>query len=157
MRDGIRNIFMPHIHEDDDALGKLKALLGKRGMEVRDGSINADKPNQATSADYIKSEILAPRIRWASVLVVIVSPRTRKSPWVDWEIEYAHKQGKRIVGVWVHGAQGTDVPESLHKYADAIVGWSGEKVSDAITGAINDWTKPSGEPWPARAIPRHRC
>ena len=88
MPDEIRNVFISHIHEDDDGLGKLKGLLDGKGLEIRDGSINAAKPNQATSDDYIKSDILAPRIRWASVLVVYVTPQTRTSPWVDWEIEY---------------------------------------------------------------------
>ncbi|MEZ5829238.1 MAG: TIR domain-containing protein [Hyphomicrobiales bacterium] len=46
-------------------------------------------------------------------MVVLVSPNTHKSEWVDWEIEYAHTKcsGTRIVGVkWTHGAQGCDLP-----------------------------------------------
>ena len=110
MSDEVRNVFMSHIHEDDDALPQLKGLVSKNGLVVRDGSINADKPNRARSDDYIKSGILAPRIQWASVLVTLVSPETRTSAWVDWEIEYAHKLGKRIVGVWMRGARDADLP-----------------------------------------------
>ncbi len=157
MPDEVRNIFMSHIHEDDGTLSQLKDLVSKSGVEVRDGSINADKPNRATNADYIKSEILAPRIQWASVLVVLVSPQTLTSSWVDWEIEYAHKLGKRIVGVWVRGARGADLPDALDKYADAVVGWNSEKAVDAIAGASNDWMTPSGEPWSTREIARFSC
>ena len=60
LSDEVRNVFMSHIHEDDDALPQLKGLVSKSGLVVRDGSINADKPNRATSDDYIKSGILAP-------------------------------------------------------------------------------------------------
>jgi hypothetical protein len=61
-----RNVFISHIHEDDHRLTPLKDLLSKAGMNVRDGSIHSDKPNNAKSPDYIKSEILKPRIEWAS-------------------------------------------------------------------------------------------
>ena len=57
LSDEVRNVFMSHIHEDDDALPQLKGLVSKSGLVVRDGSINADKPNRATSDDYIKSGI----------------------------------------------------------------------------------------------------
>ena len=157
MSEEVRNVFMSHIHEDDDALPQLKGLVSKSGLVVRDGSINADKPNRATSDDYIKSGILAPRIQWASVLVTLVSPETRTSSWVDWEIEYAHKLGKRIVGVWMRGARDADLPDALDKYADAVVGWNSEKIVDAITGASNDWLTPVGAPRPGREIKRFSC
>src|SRR5436853_5517254 len=103
-----KNIFMSHVHEDDDLLQGLKDLLDRNGYEIRDGSIDSSKPNEATDEKYIKSEILAPRIRWSSTLVVLISPRTRESHYVDWEIEYAEKEGKRIIGVWAQGAQDSD-------------------------------------------------
>ncbi len=57
-----KNVFISHVHEDDDLLPKLKALIANAGMEVRDGSITSEKPNEAQSEEYIKREILAPRI-----------------------------------------------------------------------------------------------
>ena len=62
MADDMKNVFISHIHEDDAGLGKLKDLLKAKGLTIRDYSINADNPNNAKSEDYIKSEILAPRI-----------------------------------------------------------------------------------------------
>ena len=114
-------------------------------------------PNNARNEEYIKSEILAPRIRWAGVLIVYVSPETKESMFVNWEIEYAHKIGKRIVGVWAYGANNTDLPKALDEYADAVVGWNSGRIIDAISGQINDWTGPNGEPWPERAIRRYAC
>ena len=76
MANETRNVFVSHIHEDDDGLRSLKDLLAGRGYTIRDASITADKPNDASNPDYIKSQILAPRIRWASTLIVYVSPET---------------------------------------------------------------------------------
>ena len=95
----------------------MKDLLRKKGYTIRDSSINSSTPNNAQSPEYIKSEILAPRITQAGTFLVLISRGTKQSEWVDWEIEYAARLGKRIVGVWEHGASEADVPEPLTKYA----------------------------------------
>lgn len=152
----IKNVFISHVHEDDDLLPKLKDIIGRAGMEVRDGSINSDKPNQAQNEEYIKSEILAPRIEWASTLVVLISKDTADSWWVNWEIKHAVELGKNVVGVYAQGATDADIPEELRRCGDAtVVGWQGERVVDAINGKIRPWDKPeSGEPrspeWPVK-------
>ena len=64
------NVFISHIHEDDEGLFKLKELLSSHDFEIIDSSINAEKPNDAQNPDYIKSQILAPRIQWAGTMLV---------------------------------------------------------------------------------------
>ena len=157
MATDVRNVFISHVHEDDEELPKFKDLLASHGHEIRDSSIDSTKPNEANSEDYIKSQILAPRIQWAGCMVVLISPDTHKSKWVDWEIEYAAKQNKRIVGVYVRGAADSDVPKKLELYADAVVGWSGSSVEDAVAGKINDWSTSTGNVRPLRTIPRYKC
>lgn len=122
MADDKKNVFISHIHEDDAGLTKLKDLLKKNGMDIRDASINSSSPNDAKSPEYIKSGILAPQINWASTLIVYLTPETKNSKWVSWEIEYAQKQGKRIIGVWAHGHNECEIPDALNDYAHAIVG-----------------------------------
>ena len=157
MADETKNIFIGHIHKDDEGLSKLKSLLKDNGMTPRDYSINADNPNNAHSEEYIKSQILAPRIRQSSTLVVYISPKTKDSPWVDWEIEYVEKQDKRIVGVWAHGESGCEVPQGLNDYADAVVGWTGNRIIDAINGKIDGWENPDGTKSAPRDINRYSC
>jgi len=151
------NVFISHIHEDDNDLKMMKDLLQKNGFEIRDSSINSSKPNEASSDDYIKSGILAPRIQWAGSVVVLISPGTRESEWVNWEIEYAQREGKRIVGVWAHGAADCDIPEALDKFADAVVGWQADRIKDAICGKLNNWETSSGDIRPPREIARYSC
>lgn len=157
MPDKLKNVFVSHIHEDDDGLGKLKSLLENSGMKIRDYSISSDNPNNAKSEEYIKSEILSPRIKISSTLVVYVSPETKDSDYVNWEIEYAHQHEKRIVGVWAHGEEGCEVPEALEKYADAVVGWAGNRIIDAIESKIDGWENPDGSPCTPRQIKRYSC
>jgi hypothetical protein len=151
------NVFVSHIQEDEEHIAKMKTLLEKRGFRVRDSSITSERGNQARDESYIKGQILAPAIQWAGTVVVLISPDTKNSDWVNWEIEYAHQQGRRIVGVWTHGAADSDVPEALDRYADAVVGWNGDRIRDAIAGRINDWEGSDGRPHRERPIERHGC
>ena len=153
----LRNGFISHVHEDDDGLPRLKSLMGNHGLVVRDGSITTDKFNRASNEEYIKTQILAPRINWASVLMVYISPETKNSKWVNWEIEYAHKQGKRIIGVWERGQRDCEIPEALDRYADAVVGWNGESIIDAINGESDQWYDKDGSEKDRRAIKRFSC
>lgn len=152
-----KNIFIPHIHEDDAHIEAMKSLLKDRGFDVRDSSIDSSNPNKAKDIDYIRREILSPAIDWASVVVVLVSPNTRDSEHVDWEIRYAQEHGKRIVGVYTQGSTESEIPEALADYAEAVVGWNGERIEGAICGDINEWQTPSGEQMPEREIQRIRC
>jgi hypothetical protein len=81
MAEDIKDVFISHIHEDDDGLVKLKELVAKSGLTVRDASINSTNPNNATDPDYIKAQILAPQIQRASSLVVYITPDTKNSEW----------------------------------------------------------------------------
>jgi|SRR6478735_3401416 len=138
-----KNIFISHVHKDDNLLPKLKDLISRAGMNVRDGSIHSGKPNKAQNDDYIKREILAPQIQWASTLVVLITHDTAESSWVNWEIKEAVEQGKNVVGVFAQGATDADIPEELRRCGDAaIVGWQGDRVVDAINGKIREWDKP---------------
>lgn len=157
MAETTKNVFISHIHEDDAGLGDLKNLLKKNGMDIRDSSINSSNPNNAKSPDYIKSEILAPQIRWASTLLVYISPDTKNSEWVNWEIEYAEKEGKRIVGVWEHGSGECEIPDALKKYHDAIVGWNADRIIDAINGKIQGWERPDGTKTQPHTLKPHPC
>jgi hypothetical protein len=150
------NVFISHVHADDHGLQKLKDLLKPHGVEVRDSSIHTGKFNNAKDPNYIKSQILAPAINWAGVFICYVSPQTKNSDWVNWEIEYAAKQGKRIVGIWEHGEKDCDLPTALEEHADALVGWQGSAIIDAINGK-DQWEKPDGGACPVVPVKRHPC
>ena len=131
----IHNVFVAHRHEDDTLIGDFKGLMKGHGVEIRDASITSDKPNQARNPDYIKQEILAPGIKWAGKVVVLITPDTKNHEWVNWEVEYANKNNKLIVGVWAHGSAGCELPDALEKYADAVVGWNADRILRALDGA----------------------
>ena len=153
----IRNVFISHIHEDDAGLQRVKDIAAQHGLTVRDGSISSDNPNNAQNPDYIMHGIIKPRIEWCSTMVVYITPETKNSEWVEKEILCAERLGKRIVGVWAQGYAECEPPASLEQVADAMVGWTGAGIVNAITGGFNGREKPDGSPADPRVFKRYNC
>lgn len=157
-----RHVFVSHHHRDDAEVQKMTDLLAQHGYDIRNSSIRAKPANQArldrgeVSEETIR-RLLRLKITWAGAVVVLIGQDTHSRPWVNWEIDEANRQGKRIVGVWAHGGQDSDLPDSFRNYADALVGWQADRILGAIDGEINNWERPDGTEFPARKIPRITC
>ncbi|OIP53336.1 MAG: hypothetical protein AUK31_01695 [Fibrobacteres bacterium CG2_30_45_31] len=150
------NLFISHYGGDEDAIPKFKELLSRQDYDIRDSSIVESEPNNANNEDYIKS-LLRRQIEWAGKIVVLISPKTAKRDWVNWELEYAAKSGtKRIIGVYLRGATDSDVPNALNDYGDALVAWNLDSIASAIEGA-NIWQDSTGNARPSVASPRETC
>jgi hypothetical protein len=149
-----KHVFISHHHKDDEEVTKLTDLIGRKGYDIRNSSIRAKPANQARLdrgevSDETIRRLLRMKISWAGTVVVLIGKETHERPWVNWEIEQANQQGKRIVGVYMRGGTEADKPEALEKYASAIVGWNSEKIIEAIEGTTtNDFQNPDGTPRP---------
>jgi|SRR4051795_5468912 hypothetical protein len=152
-----RHVFISHHHADDAEVDKFTNLLKRAGHDVRNSSIRAKPANQRRleRGDVKEATIrrlLRMKVSWASSVVVLIGKETHARPWVNWEIEQANEQGKKIVGVYIRGGTEADVPPALEKYASAICGWNSESIMSAIDGDDNRFELPDGTPRP----PTHR-
>lgn len=136
----IKNVFISHYSKDDQHIQKLKNLLNQKGYQLRNSSIDSTKPNNANNMEYIK-RLLRGRIQWSNTCVVLIGPKTHTREWVNWEIEQAFRQQTRIVGVYLNGASGSDVPENFDRYGSALVGWNSNSIITALEGE-NIWLNP---------------
>lgn len=132
-----RHLFISHHHKDDSLVDKFTNLLGGIGWDVRNSSIRAKPANQdrlknGLVKDAVLKRLLRMKVSWASTVVVLIGEKTHSRPWVNWEIEQAHAQGKTIVGVFEQGGKDAEIPKSLEKYASAIVGWNANSIQRAI-------------------------
>jgi MTH538 TIR-like domain (DUF1863) len=132
-----RHLFISHHHKDDALVDKFTSLLGGKGWDVRNSSIRAKPANDerlknGLVKDAVLKRLLRMKVSWASTVVVLIGERTHTRPWVNWEIDQAHAQGKTIVGVFEQGGKDADIPKSLEKYASAIVGWNASSIQRAI-------------------------
>lgn len=144
-----RHVFISHHHADDAEVANLTSLLARSGHDVRNSSIRAKPANQKlldkglVSDDTIR-RLLRMKISWAGTVVVLIGKETHERKWVNWEIEQANKQGKRIVGVYVRGGTDADIPKAFEKYGSALVAWNSDSIISAIDGTSNPFQNSNG-------------
>jgi hypothetical protein len=159
MSDTIRNVFVSHHHKDDASVDGLTNMVAGKGYKLRNSSIRVKPENQARLdkkqvSDETIRRLLRMKMRWASQLIVVIGKETHTRPWVNWEIEAAHKLGKPIIGVYEHGLKdNVEIPENLEKYGTYRVGWRADSIIDALTGKLsgdNRFQDPAGTPLPKK-------
>lgn len=143
-----KNVFISHYGKDDEHVQQLKAKLAERGYTIKNSSIDSTKSNNASNPDYIK-RLIRLRIQWAGKFICLIGPETHTRPWVDWEKDQAIKKGKQLIGIFTHGsAQDATVPEKLENYRDQLVGWSFDKIIDALDNNVPRSELPDGSSTP---------
>ena len=149
----LKNVFVSHHHKDDASVDGLTGILAGKNYNIRNSSIRAKPENQERLdknqvSDNTIKRLLRMKMRWASQVIVVIGKETHSRPWVNWEIQIAHKLGKPIVGVYENGLKDqVEMPDNLKKYASSIVGWRSESVIDALEGN-SQFQNPDGSPSP---------
>ncbi|MFN3405352.1 MAG: TIR domain-containing protein [Cytophagaceae bacterium] len=146
-----KNVFISHHHKDDQSVTDFTNLLAGKDYAIRNSSIrvkkgNQERLNQRKVSDETIKRLLRMKMSWAGTVVVLIGSQTHSREWVNWEIEEASNQGKRIIGVFMQGAKNSDIPENLEKYSDGLVGWNSEKIIAGLEGEEVGWCNSSGEP-----------
>lgn len=151
------NLFVSHSGKDEKKIDAFKKLMEKKGYDFRDSSIRESEPNRAHNEEYIKNEILKPAINWAGTMVVLVGRDTHNREWVDWEIEYAIKKGKKIIGVYLPGETEAILPPALTKFGYSCVGWNADKIDNAIKNTDAIWEDENGNRIAPNKLNRGTC
>jgi hypothetical protein len=157
-----RHLFISHHHADDKMVDQFTGLLGGKDLDVRNSSIRAKPANQDRIRDGLVDEkvirrLLRMKISWATTVVVLIGEETHSRPWVNWEIEEANAQGKRIVGVYERGGTNYEVPAALEKYSSSIVAWNAGSIQAAIDGGTSFQNPDGSSRGPSGAPPRSEC
>ncbi|MCK8479070.1 TIR domain-containing protein [Psychroserpens algicola] len=143
-----KNVFISHHNVDEKHIQNLKNLISGKGYSLKNSSIDSTKSNQANNSDYIK-RLLRLRIQWAGKFVVLIGKNTHTRDWVNWEIEQAHKKGKKIIGIYLNGLnEKVKLPEKLDKYGHEVIPWYSEKIIGALENdnRTPEWCDPDGSP-----------
>jgi hypothetical protein len=145
------HVFISHHHKDDAEVSSLTDLLARNGYDIRNSSIRAKPANQrrleqGLVQDETIRRLLRMKISWAGTILVLIGNETATRKWVNWEVEEANRQGKRIVGVFVRGGTDADIPTSFEKYGSALVAWNSDSIVAAIEGTANQFQAADGAP-----------
>ena len=139
---GQHNIFISHYGEHEQALEDLKARLKANGCDVRNSSVEKKKYRPYKVKDATIARYLRLCIRWAKTFIVMIGEHTHERKWVNYEIREAARQGKTIVGVYMHGCKNdVELPGAFKQYGGTTLGWNSiDKLIDVINGkmAVNE-------------------
>lgn len=146
-----QHVFISHHFRDDSSVDSLVKLLNGAGKDVRNSSIrlkaaNRERIEKGEVSDRTLERALRMKISWASVTVVLIGKHTHARPWVAYEIEESHRQGKPIVGIYERGGADFEIPPAFEKYGTALVGWNSKSIVDAIDGSLQEFQNPDGAP-----------
>ena len=106
--------------------------------EFLDGAPNFDWRNQSVpSHDGIRADdtgelkkLLRDQMRPASVFLIICGMYVAHSEWIDFEIEFARRIGRPIIGILPRGNE--RVPLIVQNAANEMVGWSSKTIVETI-------------------------
>lgn len=144
----MHNIFISHYGEDEKVLDTLKQRLRDHGCEVRNSSVEKKKYRPYKVKNATIARYLHICIRWAKTFIVMIGEHTHERRWVNYEIRQAAKQGKTVIGVYMHGCKDDVVlPGAFKEYGGSLLGWnSTDKLIDVIDGKLAVNEKPDGMP-----------
>lgn len=143
-----KHLFISHHHKDDQEVTNFTKLVASQGYDIRNSSVRMKPSNQKRMEENRVSKevierILRMKISWASTVVVLIGKDTHTREWVNWEIDKANEQGKRIVGVFLRGGTEADIPKSFEDYGSALVNWNSDSIIAALDGE-NNFKRPDG-------------
>lgn len=157
---GKHNVFISHYGEDEPHLDRLRDRLRNIGCEVRNSSIEKKDYRKDKVADATIAAELRSHINWAGTFIVMIGEHTHERPWVNYEIQYAARHGKNIVGIYEHGCKNNvELPEAYKRYGGSPLGWNSiEKLDDIISGEVPAPEAPDCTPaGPIYNIVRIKC
>lgn len=131
------NIFISHYGKDDEHVHSLKDRLKAQGYNVRNFSVDSTNHKDGRKpSDAVVERLLRMRISWSSTFICLIGPRTHTRNWVNFEIEQARNQNKRIVGVYTYGNKDTaTLPPAFKEIEANVLGWNSiDKLGAIISG-----------------------
>lgn len=143
------NVFISHHGRDDDKVQSLKKRLTDKGYNIRNYSVDSTKhTKKKRPSDAVIQRYLRRQISWSGTFICLIGKDTHSRPWVNYEIRKAYLQGKKIVGIYAHGAKDSvELPEAFKKYGGPIMGWNSlDKLGQVMDGKEFPVETPKGEP-----------
>lgn len=122
----LRNVFISFKMEDESPVNLLRHQAREGlGVEFRDYSVK--EPFDEKWKTNCRE-----RIAQTSAVIVFVGRDTANSKPVNWEIDEAYSQGKKVIAVRIHRDENNPLPEALVRHKTTVINWDNKKISDFL-------------------------
>ncbi len=122
----LRNVFISFKVEDEGPVGLIRHQAREGlGVEFRDYSVKEpfDEKWKANCRE---------RIAQTSAVIVFVGRDTAESEPVNWEINEAYSQGKKVIAVRIHRDEHNPLPEALVHHKTRVINWNNAEISEFL-------------------------
>lgn len=121
-------LFICHDWEYSDDYYRIRNFLDSApNFQWKDLSVPEHDP---LDTDDMLEKNLRDQIRPADVMLVMAGMYSSRSGWMDWEMAFARRIGKAIIGVKPWG--NVQLPVVVQNNADEIVGWNTDSIVSSI-------------------------
>jgi hypothetical protein len=119
----LRNVFISFKVEDEPRVNLFRHQAREGlGVEFRDYSVK--EPFDEKWKTNCRE-----RIAQTSAVIVFVGRDTAKSKPVNWEIDEAYSQDKKVVAVRIYRDENNPLPESLVRHKTRVINWDNSEIS----------------------------
>ena len=96
-----KRVFLSFVYEDLNLVNLFRGQAKGPVVDLEFEDYSIKDPFNSSNADYIKRGIRA-QLNRVSLTLCLYGVSTHKSSWVEWELNETLKQGKPIMGVYLH-------------------------------------------------------
>jgi hypothetical protein len=122
------NVFISHAWNYDADYYRCEKFLNE-APNFRWVNLSVPKHDPIMSSDQLTTA-LNNQMRPADVFLILSGMYVTRSDWIQYELKFARRIGRPIVGIKPWGSQVT--PVAVQDGADEIVGWNGASIVDAV-------------------------
>jgi len=120
----IRNVFISFHIDDEAQVNLLRAQAKSEQFEIEFRDYSVKEPFDEKWKTNCRE-----RIGQTSALICMIGGETAQREAVNWEIEEAYRQGKKVIGVRIYRDRNHAVPKPLLEHGASIVEWNLAKIS----------------------------
>jgi hypothetical protein len=123
----VKNVFISFHVEDEPMVNLLREQAKNENYDLEFRDYSVKEPFDEKWKTQCKE-----RIAQTSVLVCMIGKETSNREAVNWEINEAYRQGKKVIGVRIHSDRKDAVPEPLKEHHAPIVNWKLKEIQNEI-------------------------
>ena len=120
---GRRHVFLSFAAEDLATVNALRAQAANSEADLDFDDWSVRVPFDSENADYMRGKIRE-RIQRSSAVLVLVTPDSSTSKWVDWEINEGLRQGKQVFAVYSGDTAPSVLPKAVRENRLPVVRWT---------------------------------
>lgn len=124
------NLYVSHSFAHADKYDRIIDFVRDEGVTIADFSVPVWKQIDGDREAVFSA--IADRIRWCSRVLVLLTDKAHKSPYIEFEVQVARELGKPIIGVYPHGRNEGSIPGFVAEGFYKIVGWTQGSIAKAL-------------------------